>query len=93
LLQAVFERMGCTEWVGLSTHDKKVKSAPYRKLIKDTWARLKKYNTKAVNEAANASRAAVLDTKHERTNRVRCSARMRDVLPALYPPSTADTVA
>ena len=38
-----------------------------------------KYNTKA----ANASRAAVLDTKHERTNRVRCSARMRDVLPAL----------
>jgi hypothetical protein len=42
LLQAVFERMGYTEWVGLSTHDKKVKSAPYRELIKDTWARLKR---------------------------------------------------
>jgi|LauGreDrversion4_1035100.scaffolds.fasta_scaffold799738_1 chorismate mutase len=42
LLQAVFERMGYAEWVGLSTHDKKVKSAPYRELIKDTWARLKR---------------------------------------------------
>ena len=42
LLQAVFERMGYAEWVGLSTHDKKVNSAPYRELIKDTWARLKR---------------------------------------------------
>lgn len=42
MLQAVFERMGYAEWVGLSTEDKKVKSAPYRELIKDTWARLKR---------------------------------------------------
>ena len=42
MLQAVFEKMGYAEWVGLSTEDKKVKSAPYRALIKDTWARLKR---------------------------------------------------
>ena len=42
MLQAVFEKMGYAEWVALSTEDKKVKSAPYRVLIKDTWARLKR---------------------------------------------------
>ena len=42
MLQAVFEKMGYAEWVGLSMVDKKVKSAPYRALIKDTWARLKR---------------------------------------------------
>ena len=45
-MQVVFERMGYAEWVGLNPVtglvDKKVKSAPYRELIKVTWARLKR---------------------------------------------------
>jgi hypothetical protein len=41
-VQVVFERMGYAEWVGLNPVDKKVKSAPYRELIKVTWARLKR---------------------------------------------------
>ena len=34
--------MGYAGWVGLSTADRKAKSAPFRETIKDTWARMKR---------------------------------------------------
>ena len=40
--KAVFAKMGYPSWVGLSHEETRVKSAPYRELIKETWARLKR---------------------------------------------------
>ena len=41
-VQAVFEKMGYEGWVGLSASEKKLKSAPFREIIKEQWARLKR---------------------------------------------------
>ena len=41
-VQAVFEKMGYEGWVGLSASEKKSKSAPFREIIKEQWARLKR---------------------------------------------------
>ena len=41
-MQAVFEKMGYAGWVGLSAAELKAKSAPFREVMKDTWARLKR---------------------------------------------------
>ena len=40
--QAVFGQMGYASWAGLSAAETKLKAAPIRALIQDTWARLKR---------------------------------------------------